>query len=340
MKKQPTTPLNFNLNRFSILGALPASLPPPPPEPPTPKSQPQSKPELKPSSQRPSIDKIIRIPTTFSTTSSRVHSYQEWPHTNLLPQLLARLGFYHRPRDEKPDNVCCFICRTETSDWDPVGPYTTEKLLAYHDNDCLWAGMLRDVQPCLENASPKALPVTNTPPPATNLPSDTDKPVDIQPVDIQPELTTQLRSPPTSTNNIVTARPTHASVLKTPPKPQPQPELRSPPSTPRSPSPFSSKARTPQSRPSSPTPTLTLADLHERFHNKPPPFERTEFDQQNLDTPQYDLAARATKSLSKFLVSALPAFTRYLLDMQRGQYCNHIPYQGARRYNSRSGSTS
>ncbi|KEF51055.1 uncharacterized protein A1O9_12905 [Exophiala aquamarina CBS 119918] len=224
MKKQPTDPLNFNLNRFSILGALPAASPLP--EPPAPQSQPQSKPELKPSSQRPSIDKIIRISPTFSTTSSRVLSYQEWSHTNLLPEQLARLGFYRRPRDETPDNVCCFICGKETSDWDSEELYTTQKLLGYHDNECLWADMLRDLQPCLENASPKPLPVTNTPPPATNLPSDTDKPVDIQ-----PESTIPLHSPPTSTNNIVTTRPTYASVLKTPPKPQPPPELRSAPST-------------------------------------------------------------------------------------------------------------
>jgi hypothetical protein len=158
-----------------------------------------------------------------STNSSRVHSYREWPHSNLLPEQLARLGFYHRPRDETPDNVCCFICRTETSDWDPVGPYTTQKLPGCHDNDCLWADMLRDVQPCSTNASPKPLPVTNAPPPATNLRSDTDKPVDIQ-----PELTTPLHSPPTSSNDIVTARPTYASVLKTPPKPQPQLETDRP----------------------------------------------------------------------------------------------------------------
>jgi hypothetical protein len=335
MRKQPTTPLNFHLNRFSILDALSTSSPPP--DPPTP--QPQPKPNLKPPSQQPTIDKIIHISTIFSTASSRVLSYQAWPHTNPLPQQLARLGFYHRPRDETPDNVCCFICGKETSDWEPVGPYTTSKLLGYHDYDCLWADMLRDVQLCLESASLKSQPVTNTPSPATNLSPLTDKPVDTQ-----PEPAIPLPSPSTSTDDIVTARPTYASVLKTPlnpqPQPQPEPEPRSPPSTPRSPSPFSTKAPMPQSRPSSPTSTLTIADLHERFHNKPPPFKRTEFDQQNSDTPQYDLAVKATKSLSKFLVSALPAFTRFLVDMQRGQYCNHIPYQGARRYNSRLRSTS
>jgi hypothetical protein len=178
-KMQPTAPFDFNSNPFSILDALPAS--PPPPEPPAPQPQPQSQPNPKPSSRRLSINKLIRISATFSTTSSRVLSFQEWPHTNISPQQLARFGFYHRPSDKTPDSVCCFICEAELSGWDPVGPYTAEDLLEQHGEDCLWADMLRDVQPCLENASPKAQSVTNAPSPATNIPSDITKPVNTQP---------------------------------------------------------------------------------------------------------------------------------------------------------------
>lgn len=97
----------------------------------------------------------------------------------VLPRQLARLGFYHRPRDGIPDNVCCFACGAEASYWDPLGPYNTQRLLGHQHEDCLWADMLRDLQPCRENASPKPQATTNAPLSATTVPSDTNKPVDV-----------------------------------------------------------------------------------------------------------------------------------------------------------------
>ena len=78
----------------------------------------------------------VYIPiATNLAISSRERSFQEWPHTNLTPQQLARFGFYHKPCDEGRDNVCCFACGAEVLQWDPLGPYTKEELLKHHEKD-------------------------------------------------------------------------------------------------------------------------------------------------------------------------------------------------------------
>jgi hypothetical protein len=90
----------------------------------------------------------------------------------------------------------------------------------------------------------------------------------------------------------------------------------------------SSKTSTAQSRRNSVTSTLTIDDLYKRFHNRPPPLNSTRF-----GMPQHYLNIAATNSLSKFLLSALPAFTTFLSDIQ-GHYNANI-YCGAMTYNSR-----
>jgi len=137
--EHPTQPLLFSHNPFSILGTLStdpsASSEASPPQLPRPKLTPQqniTKPIL-----RLNIKKLIRISETFSTTSARVLSFQEWPHVNITPQQLARVGFYHQPYDEELDNVCCFACGSEVSRLDPVGLFTTRELAEWHEGDYL-----------------------------------------------------------------------------------------------------------------------------------------------------------------------------------------------------------
>jgi len=114
---------------------------------------------------------------------------------------------------------------------------------------------------------------------------------------------------------------TYASVLASPPPKQPTPPRKKPPS-----------------------PVLTVQDLIRRFRNKPAPFRqprprpRPQL-QAQPPTPQYDLAATVKSSVSKFLLSALPAFTEFLLDIQGGVYNGHTPHLGARGYNSTLGFT-
>jgi hypothetical protein len=106
-------------------------------------------------------------------------------------------------------------------------------------------------------------------------------------------------------------------------KTRPQPELKSSTRTSRSSSPCLSDIPTTQTHRNSSS-TLTIGDLYKRFHNSPSPLNLVRFDTQHIDSPQYQLSLAATNSLSKFLLSALPAFTRFLSDIQGGQYDNYI----------------
>ena len=90
--------------------------------------------------------------------------------------------------------------------------------------------------------------------------------------------------------------------------------------TSRSSSPSSSKMSSTQIRRNLSSSTLTIEDLYKRFHNRPSPLNSTQFKNQHTDSPRYQLSLAATDSLSKFLSLALPAFTRFLTDIQGGQY--------------------
>jgi hypothetical protein len=167
------------------------------------------------------ITTSIRIATNFATISFRERSFHEWPHTNLPPQQLARLGFYHKPADDGRYNVCCFACEAEVLHWDLVRSYTEEELLDHHNKDCLWADMCRDARRCAQDSG---VQTTTYSPLQTNLPATQ---------------TTRLQAQPTPTTpSTKTVKPTYAAVLKAPSRPRPlQLDPKSPPSTPRSPSP-------------------------------------------------------------------------------------------------------
>ncbi|KAF2190304.1 hypothetical protein K469DRAFT_747487 [Zopfia rhizophila CBS 207.26] len=77
---------------------------------------------------------------------------------------------------------------------------------------------------------------------------------------------------------------------------------------------FTAPTTTESPRQKPPGPVLTVQDLITRFRNKLSPF------QQQPPVLQDDLTAAVTNSLSKFLLSALPASTRFLSDVQEGIY--------------------
>jgi hypothetical protein len=93
-------------------------------------------------------------------------------------------------------------------------------------------------------------------------------------------------------------QPTYASILRQPTKTFPQ-------SIPKTQVPVTSTG-----------PTLTIEDLHHRFHNKPSPFQLRDKRNQRANKRTRNKTASATQSLSKFLASALPAFSRFLTEMQ------------------------
>ncbi|CAG8946996.1 unnamed protein product [Penicillium salamii] len=62
--------------------------------------------------------------------------------------------------------------------------------------------------------------------------------------------------------------------------------------------------------------TLTIEDLHCCFHNKPPPFKDDKKTRNHLANRACNKRASAIHSLVRFLHSALPAFSRFLSEMQ------------------------
>lgn len=89
-----------------------------------------SAPQPKPIPRQPNINKLTRISATIS---SRVLSFQEWPHINITPTTAGKARFYHQPCHKRRDNAHCFTCEWEASQWGSVRPYTTEELLEQHE---------------------------------------------------------------------------------------------------------------------------------------------------------------------------------------------------------------
>ncbi|KAF2184782.1 hypothetical protein K469DRAFT_688399 [Zopfia rhizophila CBS 207.26] len=361
-KNQLTEPFRFDL---SVLSSLPKPCIPDPPR------------LIPPTRRRANINKLICISDTFSTISSRELSFQEWPYTSPTPRQLARAGLYYDPTPNERDKVKCFTCGAEFANWDPNSTLTDKELLEDHEGNCLWADMRRDVEQIArnpENATRQDTPARHKNPiPSPPVSLNTEElatshhstlneptPTEIQNPKSQPQhRTKQPRHPQARPpHSPSTSKPTYASVLATPsPQPPKAPRLSShppsrcsssrsshPPSHPLSHPPFHPPQSTSLTDPttaspyhSSPNPTLSIQDLHNRFYNRPSPLERSQSTPRD-DHTQDNLVIRATDSLSQFLLSALPAFTRFLLTIQEGQHNGHVPYKGyVGRYNSSLG---
>jgi Inhibitor of Apoptosis domain len=85
--------------------------------------------------------KAVRIRADFVTVSSRVESFQDWPHLTLPPLYLAFAGFYHDPTEEDPAAVACFACDAVWPRAKPTGQFSIGEvqtiLLNYHVANCL-----------------------------------------------------------------------------------------------------------------------------------------------------------------------------------------------------------
>lgn len=84
-----------------------------------------------------SFSKPKRVKNPTLTTSTSI----KWTHPSSFlatPRTLAEAGFYFNPSWEDRDNVTCFTCGKELSDWDEEDdPFETHYKKC--KNSCVWA---------------------------------------------------------------------------------------------------------------------------------------------------------------------------------------------------------
>ncbi|KAJ5365247.1 hypothetical protein N7517_008133 [Penicillium concentricum] len=295
-----------------------------------------------------------RISTTHGTIAARAVSFHGQLLSGVTPLQLAQNGLYYKPLGPNNRAACCFACGTTT-------PLTTflrapiEEIPRLHTENCMWQIIYRDLKSHFENpdsVSQSTTTSTKSPPTHHRLPSNSLPPkATISNLSIQYEEspaagpTTLTRPPPTPLPQ---------------PQPQPQPH-RQPSQQAGSPHPLqlAQTATSPpqlqkptyasviQRAPTSlaqPTPkthqpapplkfTLTIEDLHRRFHNKPPPFKDDKKTRKHPANRARNKPASAAHSLARFLHSALPAFSGFLSEMQPNpdsRYPSHLKFHNSR----------
>ena len=267
-----------------------------------------------------------QILITYSTIAARAVSFHRQVLADVTPLQLAQNGLHCKPSPESGGLAYCFACGSTrplyTLQNNPI-----EQMQQLHLADCIWQIICRDLKPVFETPdnvthSSTASASHQRPPPET-VPASflPDEPSisSIDPVAEQsstiPEPGTQHPQPtcsaevsqspqplhsPCPATSTLDQRPTYASVLQRFKPPLPQP---------------TSKA---YQAAHSLRRTLTIEDLYRRYHNKPSPFK---FGKKTSKSSADRARARnknatATQSLTKFLISALPAFSQLLSEMQ------------------------
>lgn len=72
-----------------------------------------------------------------STTGSKAPKSLKWPHKSLLPEELAKAGFFFYPSQTNPDNCACFLCHRSIDAWEEGDDPLKEHLK--HSPNCGWA---------------------------------------------------------------------------------------------------------------------------------------------------------------------------------------------------------
>jgi hypothetical protein len=267
------------------------------------------------------VKPLFRISTTYSTIAARAISFQRQLLTGITPHQLAQNGFYHQVRAGVGDTACCFTCEIMVP-LNAIQGNLISDLSKIHKEDCLWQVIYHDLKPFLPSPSNH----TGTPSSATRSTQITSPESNIRP---EPHPTptaptpvnqaeTDLESPAESSPARLETAPLAPRPATCPPQPiQPIPTTSSPPkyqqrtyaSVLQQPT-RSSPPPTTRPQPPPPNPTLTIEELRRRFHNKPSPFE---LEKRKKKRPK---TVSAAQSLSRFLKSALPAFSRFLVEMQ------------------------
>ncbi|KAJ5325116.1 uncharacterized protein N7506_008218 [Penicillium brevicompactum] len=297
----------------------------------------------RPTPQRTVQEKFL-VSTAFSTITARTLSFQGQLLNGVTPLQLAQNGFHYQPSGYSVGLACCFACQ-HFKRLDSFQGVPFQEAQLPHSVDCLWQIIYSDLKQHPETAGTLTLS-TNTPSPpkqsttrhhlsSNNAPfkKTTANASTQTPTHSTPTIPTAIEK---SSNTIVhsCAQPPSATIdseLQTPPPTySPQPPQSIPSITYSPPTKQTTYAsvlqqsitNTPQSasstqKPILPTePILTIEDLHRRFHNKPPPSQLENKTSQRSTKQNLNNSASATQSLSRFLVSALPAFSRFLAEMQ------------------------
>ncbi|KAJ5483807.1 hypothetical protein N7539_006007 [Penicillium diatomitis] len=274
---------------------------------------PPTPPEL-PTPQRTTQEKFF-ISTTYSTITARALSFRGQVLSGVTPLQLAKNGFHYQPLSGG-GLVCCF---------------------AY----CIWKVISSDLKQHLDSTDTHSSSTDTLPPPRSD-PSPFLSSKREQPKKMTTDATTQTQAKPAQ-KVPPTAEEYSNDSRAPPPSSTTDPESRLPPPTvsPQPPHPTSSITTLPLSHqptyasvlqhltttsprsipktrePVPPTrPILTIEDLHRRFYNKPSPFQLESKTKKRSASQIRNNSVSATKSLSKFLTSALPAFSRFLAEMQ------------------------
>ncbi|CAG8184219.1 unnamed protein product [Penicillium nalgiovense] len=267
------------------------------------------------------VKPLFRISTTYSTIAARAISFQRQLLTGITPHQLAQNGLYHQVRAGVGDTACCFTCEIMVP-LKAIQGNPTGDLSKIHKEGCLWQVICHDLKPFLPSPSNHA----GTPSSATRSTQITAPESNIRPephwAPTAPtpvnQAGTDLESPAESSPARLETEPLAPRPATYPPQPiQPTPTTTSPPkcqqrtyaSVLQQPT-RSSPPPTTRPQPTPPNPTLTIEELRRRFHNKPSPFK---LEKRKKKRPK---TVSAAQSLSRFLNSALPAFSRFLVEIQ------------------------
>jgi hypothetical protein len=285
---------------------------------------------------QPNDKPLHQIPITYSTIAARALSFHGQVLTGITPVQLAQNGLYCKPLPGFGRTACCFACGS-TKPLSTLQKNPIEEMQQLHLADCIWQIICRDLKPVFETPDTVTHSSTASPSPSRarpgtalasilleehstmNVESPTEQPstiLELGPQQPQPTCSSESSQPPqplsptstaTSTQN---QRPTYASVLQ-----RPNPSLPRP---------------TPRTYYTAPSPkrTLTIEDLYRRFHNKPSPFKRDKKSSKRSANRARKKAASAALSLTKVLISALPAFSQLLGEMQSTADNCWPPYLG------------
>ncbi|KAJ5742377.1 uncharacterized protein N7511_011396 [Penicillium nucicola] len=297
---------------------------------------PPTPPEL-PAPQRTTQEKFF-ISTTYSTITARALSFRGQVLSGVTPLQLAKNGFHYQPFPSG-GLACCFACQSAKR-LDSFQRLPFQEIQQLHRADCIWKVISSDLKQHLDSTDTHSSSTNTHPPPRSGsspfsskreqpkkTTTDASTQTQAEPAQKLPptaeEYFNDSRAPPPSNTTDPESRLPPPTVSPQPPHPTPsittlplsqQPTYASVLQYPTTTSPRS----IPKTRePVPPTrPILTIEDLHRRFYNKPSPFQLESKTKKRLASQVRNNSVSATNSLSKFLTSALPAFSRFLAEMQ------------------------
>ncbi|KAJ6040685.1 hypothetical protein N7444_009590 [Penicillium canescens] len=264
---------------------------------------------------------LVSITYDYSTITARARSFKGIVLAGATPLQLAQNGFYYRPSGVS-NVACCFACQS-TKHLSTFQCTPFEEVQQLHEEDCIWQIISCDLKHHLgtHNKPPSSTTAFSSPKRSTPTADSSTQTTDDSStkntnldcrsnplpaiIDPEPQQPPRAQSPqlhqtiPSITSSPQNQQTTYASVLQRPVTsiPQPSPPVQEPflPAN----------------------PILTIEDLHLRFHNKPSPFQLENKTSQRSIKRTRNKTASVTQSLSRFLASALPAFSRFLTEMQR-----------------------